>query len=211
MSSSTVILKQLWQHYQDNPPEDVEIEKLKLTAAALQYLEEKQPAFPKTYMPVDKTMNLHGEEIVVQEYVRMQGGIITMFEKAEVYGSPREAISYWLYKKRRRKAFGEFVGFVYGEYPLPFSHVDAIRVRFAFTIKEPHIEERKARRRWLKKKGVTRTHYDVYLKGNTLKDFESGRAEYNIWKKLNHGEWRQKMRERRIRLAEKKKQREPEK
>lgn len=164
----TQIEKRLRVFYKENPPNEVEIEKLKLIATALQYLESKEKAFPKTYVPTDKGVDLFGNEITLREYQRMQGGIITMFEKAECYGSPRDAVNYWLNKRGRRKAFGDFVGFIYGEYPTPYAPSAAARVNFAFTMKEPHIEQRKALRKSLRKRGVKKWYYEKYLKKNTL-------------------------------------------
>jgi len=164
-------IKELQVFYKNNPPVDVEIEKLKLIATALQYLEEKQRAFPKTYIPTDKGLDMFGNEIVIREYQRMRGGIITMFEKAECYGSPRDAINYWLNKRGRRKAFGEFVGFVYGEYPSPDSNSAAARVNFVFTMQEPHIEARKKHKKNLTKKKIKKWEYERYLKRNTIRSF----------------------------------------
>lgn len=185
--------------YKENPPDDIELEKLKLIATALQYLESKNKAFPRTFVPTDKGVDLFGNEMVFKSYTRMTGGIITMFEKAECYGNPRDAINYWLNKRGRRKAFGEFIGFVYGAYPSPDSNSAAARVNFMFTKKEPHIEARKAHKRNLRKRKIKRYLYDRYVKGNTLTDFASGKAEENIWRKQNRDEWDA------IKLARKKK------
>ena len=122
------------------------------------------------------------------EYAKMRSGVITMFEKAECYGNPVDAISYWLNKRGRRTAFGNFIGFVYGEFPVPCA-ARAVRVMFAFTVKEPHIEARKAHRRNLKKRGIKGYVFRDDLKGNTLPDFESGKAAETTWRKKNPDEW----------------------
>ena len=193
------IIEELREHYKQHPPDDVELEKIKLIATALQYLESKKKAFPRTFVPMDKGVDLFGNEMAFKSYARMTGGIITMFEKAECYGNPRDAINYWLNKRGRRKAFGEFIAFVYGAYPSPDSNSAAARVNFMFTKKEPHIEARKNHRKNLRKRKIKRYLYDRYVKGNTLTDFVSGEAEINIWKKQNSDAWDA------IKLARKKK------
>lgn len=122
------------------------------------------------------------------EYARMQSGIITMFEKAECYGNPVDAINYWLNKRGRRTAFGDFVGFVYGEFPVPCA-ARAVRVMFAFVVKEPHIEARKAHKRNLKRLKIKSHQYRKLLKGNTITDFVTREAEVTKWKKENPDVW----------------------
>lgn len=215
----------LWRHY-SKPVEDVEIEKIRLKALCLRELDKERPK--KTFIPKPEleVTNLSGEKTqetrpkrvyttvhsdVIEtdlfgkelprrerrklvktmenvEYAAMQSGIITMFEKAECYGNPVDAINYWLNKRGRRTAFGNFVGFVYGAYPVPCP-VRAMRVMFRFTVKEPHIEARKAHRRNLKRIGVKRHQFRNWWKGNTLTDFATGKAEEMIWRKNNPDEW----------------------
>lgn len=179
---SQEIIDELRKHYSDNPPDDTRIEKIKLLATALQYLEDVEKAFPKVITPVDTVLGLDGKTRVIKEYVETTGGIISIFEKATIYGYPRDAINYWLNRKGRRKAFGDFMGWIYGEIP---AGSPTGRQLFEFTVDEPHIEARKALRRSLKQKKIRRDYYAKYLKGNTLKDFASGRSTYQIWKKLN--------------------------
>ncbi len=132
------------------------------------------------------------------EYARMQSGIITMFEKAECYGNPVDAINYWLNKRGRRTAFGDFVGFVYGEFPVPCA-ARAVRVMFAFVVKEPHIEAKKAHKRNLKRLKMKGYQFNHYLKGNTITDFVTREAAVTTWKKRNPDVWEE------IRIAQIKK------
>jgi len=177
------IIEELQAFYKENPPEDVDIEKIKLKAYYLQERERRQRAYTKVFFPKDVTVNLFGEEIVLKEYQPTTGGIITIFEKASVYGFPADAISYWLNKRGRRRAFGEFLGFIYGEVPVA-AHFG--RVLFEFTRDEKHILERKAHRRNLKKRKIKRYKFDSWLKGNTLTDYANPKkVQQTIWEKNN--------------------------
>lgn len=126
-------------------------------------------------------------------------GVVSIFEKATVYGSPRDAASYWINKKGRKKAFGEFLGWIIAEIPVPQTPGFTVRVNFEFTAKEPHIEARKALRKALRERGIRRNYYDRYLKGNTLQDFATGKAEKTIAKKMMSEEERMGERLKRMR------------
>jgi len=154
-----------------------------ITALLLNIIEERKEH--KIITPVDTVFGLDGEPRVAKEYRKTTVGIISVFEKATFYGMPKDAMSYWLNKKGRRKAFGNFVGWIYGEIPATTPTLQPWMVRpcFEFTVDEPHIEARKALRRSLKQKKVKRDYYNKHLKGNTLLDFAKGRAERNIKKK----------------------------
>lgn len=154
-------------------------------AMLLNIIEKREKRKHKIITPVDTVLGLDGETRITKEYRKTTGGIISIFEKATFYGTPQDAISYWLNKKGRRKALGNFVGWIYGETPATTAILQPGMVRplFEFTVDEPHIEARKALRRSLKQKKIKRQDYDKYLKGNTLVDFAKGRAERNIEKK----------------------------
>jgi len=215
-----------WVHY-SKPVEDVEIEKIRLQALCLRELDKDR--VKKTFLPKPElgVTNLTGEVIPepvtrrmyttvhsdvietdlfgkklppkerkklisvkeTKEYARMQSGIITMFEKAECYGHPVDAINYWLNKRGRRTAFGDFIGFVYGAFPVPCVVAQAVRVMFSFTVKEPHIEARKAHKRNLKRLKIKPYQYRDLLEGNTLTDFVTREAEVTKWKKENPDVW----------------------
>jgi len=183
--------------------------RLFIMALLLNIIEEREKR--EIITPVDTVLDLDGEARVVKEYKKTTVGIISLFEKATFYGMPKDAISYWLNKKGRRKALGNFVGWIYGEVPATTTILQPWMVRslFEFTVDEPHIEARKALRKSLKQKKMRRDYYDKYLKGNTLLDFTKGTAERNIKKKKrSYEEVLQKRLERRkrkdARKAEKK-------
>jgi len=134
------------------------------TACILQHVEKHAPAFTKVHTPKDYERKLDGSIQPVKEYARTKGGIITVFEKAMVYGNPADALSYWRNKRGRRKAFGDFKGWIYGEIPA----CQDVRLQFEFTVDEPHIEKRKRRKRHLRKIGLAQWRWKKYHKDNTL-------------------------------------------
>jgi len=151
--------------------------------AKAKMLEDKFKKLPPKIMKYRDIINTFDGIKPTGESWKTQRGIVSVFEKANVYGNPGDAASYWINKKGRKKAFGEFLGWIITEIPVPQTLGGTARVNFAFTFKEPHIEARKALRRTLKQKKMKREYYDKYLKGNTLVDFAKGKAEKNIKKK----------------------------
>jgi len=151
--------------------------------AKARILEEKFNQLPPKITKHQDTMNtLDGIKLVGEPWYTKQG-IVSVFEKAVVYGSPRDAASYWINKKGRKKAFGEFLGWIITEIAVPQTLGSITRVNFEFTVKEAHIEARKKLRKTLRERGIKRHYYESHLKGNTLLDFATGRAEKNIAKK----------------------------
>jgi len=154
----------LWRIYEESPPKDARDELIRVKAVALQWTEDNGRAFPKTARKVNVIRHLDGtvEEVGTPRFTT--GGIVTVFEKAVVYNAPRDAVCFWLNRRGRKKKFGAFMGFVYGEVPVTTTP----RLLIEYTVYEAPIEARKAKRRALRKRGVRDWYFDKYHAHNTL-------------------------------------------
>lgn len=169
VGTSDQIILELRKYYTENPPDSIEDEKLRLETFALDYLLKKiGPLFP-TIKRREVLNTLEGPREVGKPWFT-KGGIIAVFEKAVVYDAPRDAISYWLNKRGRKKAFGEFKGWMFGEIPLMES---GGRLIFEYTMDEVPIEARKQLRRTLREHRIPRWAYNKYHARNTLNHYAS--------------------------------------
>ncbi len=167
------LLKGLIEIHFENYPvdkDDMKDERIRFKGVVLDFIERNSPPFTKVIQRYDSQIRLTGKGIPTY---RGKGGVITVFEKAMVLGDPRDAINYYLNKRGRKNKYGPFVGFIYAEIP----DIDTVYPITTYLVTEPDIEHRNKIRKWRKKHNIKKLHYDLYLKYNTLIDFNDPEFE----------------------------------
>lgn len=106
-----------------------------------------------------------------QPSYKAKQGIISMFEKAMVLFHPSDAVSYYLNKRGRKNKYGKFLGFVITEIPTDLRA--AVQPVTVYIVKEPAIERRKEMMAVRRRRKITKSYFNKYLKHNTLIDFSN--------------------------------------